>query len=86
MRLVVIPQTLPFMIPPLLNTFVGLLKVATLAAAVGAPEILYRAQVFMNKYGDIRTPSLVVIIIYVVATVPLLRATAALERRVRSRY
>ena len=36
---VVIPQVVPFVVPPLLNAFVGLLKTATLAAAVGAPEV-----------------------------------------------
>jgi ABC-type amino acid transport system permease subunit len=41
---VVIPQVVAFVVPPLLNAFVGLLKTATLAAVVGAPEVLYRAQ------------------------------------------
>lgn len=83
---VVIPQTIPYLVPPLLNTFVGLLKLATLASAVGAPEILYRAQVIMNQYGDVGTVALVVIAIYVIVTMPLLRLTKVLEQRLRLRY
>lgn len=85
-RHVVLPQILPFMIPPLLNEYVGLLKLATLASAVGATEILYKSQLYMNKYGDLRTVSLTVIAIYVIATLPLLRVVSTLEHRIRARY
>jgi His/Glu/Gln/Arg/opine family amino acid ABC transporter permease subunit len=80
---VVIPQTIPFVVPPLLNSFVGLLKTATLAAAVGAPEILYRGQNAMSRTGQIFLVMGLVIGLYVVATMPLTRAVAVLERRMR---
>jgi len=82
---VVIPQVVPFVVPPLLNTFVGLLKTATLAAAVGAPEVLYRAQNEMNRSGRITLVVAAVILLYVAITMPLTRVIAVLERRVRSR-
>jgi His/Glu/Gln/Arg/opine family amino acid ABC transporter permease subunit len=85
LRFVVIPQVVPFVVPPLLNTFVGLLKTATLAAAVGAPEVLYQAQNEMNRSGRILFVAAIVILLYVGATMPLTRAVAILERRVRSR-
>ena len=84
MMRVVVPQTIPFVVPPLLNSFVGLLKTATLAAAVGAPEILYRGQNAMSRTGQIMAVMTVIIVLYVVATMPLTRAVAVLERRVRS--
>jgi His/Glu/Gln/Arg/opine family amino acid ABC transporter permease subunit len=83
LRYIVIPQVVPFMIPPLLNTFVGLLKLSTLASAVGAPEVIYRSQLYMNNYGKLGIVSLAVIVLFVVATMPLLWGTAALERRLR---
>jgi polar amino acid transport system permease protein len=81
---VVVPQTIPFVVPPLLNSFVGLLKTATLAAAVGAPEILYRGQNAMSRSGQIVAVMATIIGLYVFATMPLTRAVAVLERRVRS--
>jgi His/Glu/Gln/Arg/opine family amino acid ABC transporter permease subunit len=83
LRWVVIPQAAPFVVPPLLNAFVGLLKTATLAAAVGAPEILYRGQNEMNRTGQIVLVVAVIIGLYVLVTMPLTRAVAVLERRVR---
>jgi His/Glu/Gln/Arg/opine family amino acid ABC transporter permease subunit len=85
LRLVVIPQVAPFVVPPLLNAFVGLLKTATLAAAVGAPEVLYRAQNEMNRSGRILFVAAIIILVYVGVTMPLTRTVAILERRVRSR-
>lgn len=83
LRRIVIPQVVPYVVPPLLNAFVGLLKTATLAAAVGAPEVLYRGQNEMNRSGHIVLVAAVVIAIYVAVTLPLTRAVALLERRVR---
>jgi His/Glu/Gln/Arg/opine family amino acid ABC transporter permease subunit len=84
MRLIIIPQALPFSIPPLVNSFVGLLKTATLASAVGIPEILYRARDDMSRTGTIVPVITIVMIIYIVATIPLTRAAASLEGRIRS--
>ena len=83
LRWVVLPQAVPFVVPPLLNSFVGLLKTATLAAAVGAPEILYRGQNDMNRTGHIVLIAAIIIGLYVVVTMPLTRAVVLLERRVR---
>jgi His/Glu/Gln/Arg/opine family amino acid ABC transporter permease subunit len=83
LRRVVLPQAVPFVVPPLLNAFVGLLKTATLAAAVGAPEILYRGQNDMNRSGRIVFVAATIIALYVIVTMPLTRAVARLERRIR---
>jgi ABC-type amino acid transport system permease subunit len=83
-RLIVIPQTIPFVMPPLLNAFVGLLKTATLAAAVGAPEVLYRGQNDMTRTGLIVPIVIAIIGLYMLVTIPLTRAVARLERRARA--
>jgi polar amino acid transport system permease protein len=86
MRLIVIPQAIPFLIPPLLNSLVGLMKGATLAAAVGAPEILYQSQNYMAKTGQIGPVALVIIGLYLIVTIPLTRFVGRLEVRVRAQY
>jgi His/Glu/Gln/Arg/opine family amino acid ABC transporter permease subunit len=83
MRLVVIPQAFPVVVPPLANAFIGLLKNATLASAVGAPEILYRARNVISRTGDIGSTVMLVVLMYVVATLPLTRLVAILERRIQ---
>jgi His/Glu/Gln/Arg/opine family amino acid ABC transporter permease subunit len=83
-RRVVVPQTVPFLVPPLLNSYVGLLKTATLASAVGAPEILYLARNLISNTGLLVPVALTVILLYVVVTLPLTYAVSLLEKRARS--
>lgn len=84
-RFVVIPQTIPFVVPPLLNSFVGLMKSATLASAVGAPEILYGGRNYMEATGHVAPAAVAIMGLYIIATVPLTRAVRALEKRVQTR-
>src|SRR5713101_9285388 len=84
-RFVIIPQTIPFIVPPLLNSFIGLMKSATLAAAVGAPELLYGARNYMETSGQVAPAAVVIMGLYILATVPLTRVVKVLEQRVRAR-
>lgn len=83
-RYVVIPQTIPFIIPSAVNSLVGLMKTATLASAVGAPEILYQGQQIYNRTGYIIPVALTIIVLYVVVTLPLTYVVSLLEQRSRS--
>jgi His/Glu/Gln/Arg/opine family amino acid ABC transporter permease subunit len=85
MRFVVVPQTIPFIVPPLLNSFVGLMKSATLASAVGAPEILYGAQNYMETTGRVAPAAFAIMGLYIVVTLPLTKLVKKLEIRVRAR-
>jgi His/Glu/Gln/Arg/opine family amino acid ABC transporter permease subunit len=84
-RFVIIPQTIPFVVPPLLNSFVGLMKSATLASAVGAPEILYGGRNYMETTGHVAPAAIAIMGLYIIATVPLTRAVRSLEKRVQLR-
>jgi His/Glu/Gln/Arg/opine family amino acid ABC transporter permease subunit len=85
LRLIVLPQAVPFAVPPLLNSFVGLLKTATLASAVGAVELLYAGQDLMNRTGQVLPVAISLVVIYVVATLPLTALVGKLEYRARAR-
>ena len=78
-RLVIVPQAFIFAVPPLLNSFVALLKLATIASAVGAPEVLYRGQLVYEQSGQITTVVVVIILIYLLVTIPLTKAISMLE-------
>jgi His/Glu/Gln/Arg/opine family amino acid ABC transporter permease subunit len=82
---IVLPQAIPFAVPPLVNAFVGLLKTATLAAAVGAPELLYIGRQQMAITGDILQVSALIVLVYVIITIPLTLTASELEARARRR-
>jgi His/Glu/Gln/Arg/opine family amino acid ABC transporter permease subunit len=84
-RLVTGPIALRFAIPPLLNSFVSLLKLATLASAVGVEEILSRSQTIINQNLHLVSVSLTVAGLYLLFTLPLTRAVGRVERRMFDR-
>lgn len=85
LRHVVLPQALMYMIAPLMNSFLSLLKIATLASAIGVPEILYRGQNDIQLTGNIVPVVATVMAIYFVACYPLVRLVAVLEKHVKER-
>jgi polar amino acid transport system permease protein len=86
LRRVVVPQAVIFAVPPLLNSFVGLLKIATLASAVGAPEILYRGQLVYEQSGHIVAVVVAIILLYLVFTIPLTQLIGRLELRLQRTF
>ena len=86
LRLVVIPQALRYMVAPLLNSFVSLMKLATLASAVGVPEILYRGLNDVEITGNLLLVIFIVVAIYATVTMPLSRLVGYLEKRSRRSY
>jgi polar amino acid transport system permease protein len=82
---VVLPQAMLYMIAPLLNSYLSLLKTATLASAIGVAEILYRAQNDIQLTGRVVAVIAIVIVIYAVACMPLVRLIAAFEERAKER-
>jgi His/Glu/Gln/Arg/opine family amino acid ABC transporter permease subunit len=81
LRRVVIPQALQYMIAPLLNSFVSLLKTATLASAIGVPEVLYHGMNDVERTGNLVLVVLIVVMVYAVFTMPILRLVDVYERR-----
>lgn len=51
MRLVVLPQALRVIIPPLTNQFLGLTKNSSLAVAIGYPDVVSIANTAINQTG-----------------------------------
>ncbi len=85
LRLIVLPQAMEYMLAPLLNSYVSLLKTATLASAIGVPEILYRGQNDMQSSGQVLFVVVLIVIIYTVVTMPLSRLVVGIERKTKER-
>jgi polar amino acid transport system permease protein len=85
LRHVVLPQIIPYVIPPMVNSYAALLKVATLASAIGVDEVLERANLLIADNGSATRTLLTVAAIYLILTIPLSKAAGYLERRMRRR-
>lgn len=85
LALIVLPQAMLYMVAPLLNSFLSLLKIATLASAIGVTEILYRGQNDIQFTGRVTPVILLVIAIYVAICMPLIHVISHVEQRTRAR-
>jgi polar amino acid transport system permease protein len=84
LRMVVIPQAVRRVVPPLFNDFVSLQKDTALASAAGVFEAVFVARDYGN-YNFNYTPLVVVACFFIVLTVPLARLTDWLTARYRRR-
>jgi polar amino acid transport system permease protein len=81
MRLVVMPQALKRMIPPLVNQTILQLKNTALVSVLAVPDLLYQGQLITSAtYRPMETYS-VVAVMYFLLLFPLTRLAQRLERR-----
>lgn len=52
LRLIVIPQSIPIIVPPLTSQYLNLAKNSSLATAIGYPELLHIGHTMMNQTGQ----------------------------------
>lgn len=83
-RMIILPQAIPVVIPPLTGNLVAMLKETAVASVVAAPELLKRArELYTSKTNP--TPLIAAALIYLVVLVPLVRLVNMLEKRVKLR-
>jgi len=87
MRLVVLPQAIRRVVPPLLNDFVALQKDCGLISVLGAVDAVRAAQIEVAKTFNF-TPYVVAGLLFVAMAIPTIRladwASARIERRERT--
>ena len=82
LRLVILPQALRRVIPPLLNDFIGLQKDTVLVSYIGVVEVF--RQSYIQQAGSFNfSPYLGTALVFIVVTLPLARLTDWLLRRER---
>ena len=82
MRLIVLPQAIRVVIPPVTGDMVGLLKGTAVASVIALPELLKRGQEVM-VWKSSPTPLIAVTLIYLIILLPFIRMTMFLERRMK---
>lgn len=82
LRIVVLPQAMRVVLPPLGNFAIGLLKDTALASAVAAPELMFRARNLVDKTFLSTQIYLTAAAIYLAMSLPLGYLTRLAEARV----
>lgn len=80
-----LPILMRFATAPLLNSFVGLIKLSTLASAIGVGELLYQGRLVITRTYQIVEVSLLLIVLYLIFTVPITRSVTWIEQRMRAK-
>lgn len=84
MKLVILPQAIKRMIPPLGNEFIVLLKETSLASIIAAPELLYWGKAAAGQYIRVWEPYIAVAIIYLILTLSLTYIMDRIEGRMKT--
>lgn len=82
MRLVIAPQAIRVIIPPLTSQLIGVIKTTSISYVVGVVDLITRARQ-LQAYLMVVTPLLVVSVIYFIIILPLVILSGYLERRSR---
>ena len=82
MKLVILPQAVKRMIPPLGNEFVVLIKDSSLGAFIAAQELMYWGKAMQGEYYRPWEPYLTVALIYFILTLTLTYLLNFIERKV----
>ncbi len=85
MRVVVLPQAIRIVVPPMANSAVSLLKDTSVASLIAAPELMMRADDFTSEYYMPMQLYLIVGIMYFAMAFPLSLAARWLERTMARR-
>ena len=85
LRLVILPQSLRIIVPPLVSEYLNLVKNSSLAVAIGYPDIVWAANTIMNQTGQAIEGVLILTGVYLtlsILTSFVLNTMNARERRV----
>jgi glutamate transport system permease protein len=83
LRLVILPQGIRMVIPPLLNVIIALTKNTSVAGAFFVVELIATSRQIINVRGDATIAILLAVaVFYLIITVPLGQVAARLERKV----
>ena len=82
MRIIILPQAMRVVLPPLGNFAIGLLKDTALASAVAAPELMFRARNLVDKTFLATQIFSATAVIYLAMSLPLGYLTRRAEARV----
>ncbi len=81
LRIIILPQAMRIVVPPLGNFAIGLLKDTSVASSVAAPELSFRAHMLVDQTYLSTQIYLTVAVLYLAMSLPLSRLVHKTERR-----
>jgi polar amino acid transport system permease protein len=84
MRLVIVPQALPEMVPPFCNLLIELLKATALVSILGIGDLTFGAQLVRLATGSSAEVYGIILVLYFAVAFVLTRAMRLLERRAKA--
>ncbi|MDQ0272717.1 putative glutamine transport system permease protein [Cytobacillus purgationiresistens] len=81
MRIVILPQAIKIVIPPLGNQFINLVKNSALLAAIAGGDLMYQADLISARTFATMDTYIFVAMFYLVLTIPLSLGVGYLEKR-----
>ncbi len=81
MRLVIVPQAIKIVIPPLGNQFINLVKNSSMLGVVAGLDLMYYADLISSETFKVFSVYIIVALLYLVITIPLSTAVNMIERR-----
>ena len=84
MRLIIIPQAIRIILPPLGNEFITMIKETAVLSYVGVTEVLREGVLLSSRTFDFFTAYLGAAIVYLIFTIPLSKGVLYMERRLKT--
>ncbi|WP_082191262.1 amino acid ABC transporter permease [Peribacillus loiseleuriae] len=81
MRIVILPQAIKVVIPPLGNQFINLVKNSSLVAVIAGGDLMYQADLISARTFRVMDTYILVAMFYLVLTIPLSLGVSYLEKR-----
>ncbi|MFF2753740.1 amino acid ABC transporter permease [Psychrobacillus sp. NPDC058041] len=86
MRLIILPQAIKIVIPPIGNQFINLVKNSSILALIAGTDLMYQADLISAKTYVVFDVYIFVALFYLVLTVPLSLGVGYLEKRLANSY
>ncbi len=81
MRIIILPQAIKVVIPPLGNQFINLVKNSSLVAVIAGGDLMYQADLISARTFKVMDTYILVAMFYLILTIPLSLGVGYLEKR-----
>lgn len=86
MRMVILPQAIKIVVPPIGNQFINLVKNSSILALIAGAELMYMADLISAKTYVVFDVYIFVALFYLVITIPLSFGVSYLEKRLANSH
>ena len=86
MRIIILPQAIKIVVPPIGNQFINLVKNSSILALIAGTELMYQADLISAKTYVVFDVYIFVALFYLIITIPLSLGVSYLEKRLANSH